>query len=348
MSREGSEWDRARFLSSGEDWWPPHQVRLELVEGCHLRCHSCGIAGIRRDKWDVTTRLMDRDIPRMVATELIKSMWPATVVLTGRGEPALHPQIDDVISDMRDISKGTAIMMETSGHGLVDVRLARHETLAWRFVNRVNSLMECGLTVMSLSRREDTAQIWDLVDDVAEDAAALLGSRLERHYLHHVPNGYDRVLVLLRDVQRVPLTQTPEERATSHCGAGAQTWPRHGDYRRRGNFCARPAQELVVRYDGLVTMCQEDWRGQVILGDLRELSMYEIWYSEAARAARARAMAGLRDLAPCSKCDWQGDRRMRIGAEHLVTKPTPAHARAIRAATLPKSATTQYRRLWER
>lgn len=346
MTGEGSEWDRAQYLSFGEDWWPPFQVRLELVEGCALRCHSCGISGIREPK-SQEYHLMDRKLAKKIGAELQTRVWKTVIVLTGRGEPAYHPKIDDIIFDIRSKTTINAIMMETSGHGLIDDRLTKHETIGWRFVNRTNSMMELGLTAMSFSRREQTAKLWDSVDDMAEDAVKLLGARLERCYVRHIPGPWDRVLCLLPDVRRVPLADR-EFRATAHCGAGDKTWPKNGDYWRKGLFCGKPARELVVRWDGRVTLCSEDWRGEVLLGDLNTQTLEQVWYGEPMRAARARAMAGLRDLRPCSKCDYIGDRRMLHNIpKSMFVKPTDHHREEIEAAILQEPMTIPVRRPWE-
>lgn len=339
----GTAWDRGHFLGRGEDWWAPHEIRLELVEGCGLRCHSCGISGIR-PPGDGTIRVMDPALAQNVAAQLRELFWPTTICLTGRGEPAYHPKLDDIIEILKNTSPATLVLLETSGAGLLRVGMRRHDAVGVRFVNRVNSLMQYGLNLMVLNRREATAKMWDAVDDMAEDVVELLGARLERRYMSHAATAYDRVLCLVRDVVRAPIA---DNRATSHCGAGAKTWPKHGDYWRRGKFCARPAQEMVVRWDGRVGLCQEDWRGEVLLGDLSRQTVRQVWYSEPARAARARAMAGLRDLRPCSKCDWIGSRKMMVGAEHMQVAPTQDHREEMVGALLEEPMTRPVLRPWE-
>lgn len=344
MTGEGSDWDIKKYLDLGEDWWPPHEVRVELVEGCALRCHSCGISGIRGPD-DGRLRFAARGMVERIAREMGRRVWKSVLSFTGRGEMCHHPQIDDCIMLARDASILTPILLETSGAGLVDLRLARHETIGPAFVNRTNSLMENGLTCMVLNRRAGAEKIWDAVDDMAEDACHLLGARLERSYLHHIPGPFDRALCLVRDVIRAPAVQ--HNRATAHCGAGAKPYTWRHRYKKDDKFCGRPAQEMVVRFDGMVTLCQEDWRGEMCLGDANTESLYDIWYSAPARAARARGLAGVRSLGPCSKCDWSGDARMMLRADHMRARPEPWHHETFQATILPEPLTVPVRRPWE-
>ena len=112
-----------RNFSNGEDWWHPHRILVELVEGCRLRCHSCGVAGIR-EPWDDSTRLMDKRLPLRIAAQLRKNMWWHTpIIFTGRGEPAMHPQLDWIIEKIARKRWGAPMILETSGAGLLDTRL---------------------------------------------------------------------------------------------------------------------------------------------------------------------------------------------------------------------------------
>jgi radical SAM protein with 4Fe4S-binding SPASM domain len=348
MCPEGSDWDKKKYLSHGEDWWPPHQVRLELVEGCALRCHSCGVAGIRRPG-DGTLRFMAPSLVRHIAGQIDIHTWKTILVLSGRGEPAHHPDLDHIIMVARDSCFQAPIMLETSGHGLLDFRLTQDRHVGQRFVDRTYLLMENGLTAMVLARRAETARIWDQVDAMAEDACWLLEARLERSEVTHIPGRWDRVLCLLRDQVRAPHVPESWRIATSHCGAGARPWPTYKQSRQKKIrlFCGRPAQQLCVRYDGMVTVCQEDWRGEVCLGNAAEQSLYDIWYSPLARAVRARAMASLRDLRPCSHCDYSGDQFMLRDAQHMVVQPTSEHRDLVVGAQLAEPMTPPVRRPWE-
>lgn len=63
-------------------------------------------------------------------------------------------------------------------------------------------------------------------------------------------------------------------------------------------YCSRPWKSLVVLWDGRVVPCCHDYNGEVVLGDLREQSLEEIWDSARTKGFRA----GHYDSNLCRKC----------------------------------------------
>lgn len=68
--------------------------------------------------------------------------------------------------------------------------------------------------------------------------------------------------------------------------------PLHGDY------CRRPWNSVVVMWDGRVVPCCHDYNGEVVLGDLREQTLADLWASERAQAFRRQAHRS----ALCASC----------------------------------------------
>lgn len=61
-----------------------------------------------------------------------------------------------------------------------------------------------------------------------------------------------------------------------------------GDYTSPGytGYCSRPWSSVVVLWNGLVVPCCHDYNGQVVLGDLKEQSLSNIWRSTKAKQFR--------------------------------------------------------------
>lgn len=62
--------------------------------------------------------------------------------------------------------------------------------------------------------------------------------------------------------------------------------------------CVLPQTSVVVLWDGRVVPCCHDYEGHVVIGDLREQTMAEVWESEAARTFQARS----EETALCQQC----------------------------------------------
>jgi spiro-SPASM protein len=70
--------------------------------------------------------------------------------------------------------------------------------------------------------------------------------------------------------------------------------------------CRRLSSSLALLADGAATLCHQDYRGRLAIGDWREKPLTELWRSdEIIRARRAHAMLKLDSYPCCQKCrDW--------------------------------------------
>jgi radical SAM protein with 4Fe4S-binding SPASM domain len=82
-------------------------------------------------------------------------------------------------------------------------------------------------------------------------------------------------------------------------------------------YCKRPWDSLVVLWDGRVVPCCHDYNGMVVLGDLREQSLEEVWSSPKARRFREHNL----DYELCRACAfsrWSRERqREQEGFRHF-------------------------------
>jgi len=68
-------------------------------------------------------------------------------------------------------------------------------------------------------------------------------------------------------------------------------------------FCEQPWQRLNVNRDGKVLMCCGDWDRKVIVGDLSEQTLREIWKSRRLKSLRSKISKGMLDKIPsCKNC----------------------------------------------
>lgn len=83
--------------------------------------------------------------------------------------------------------------------------------------------------------------------------------------------------------------------------------------------CAAPYHFVSVLWDGSVVPCCLDHDGSIVLGNLREQSLQEIWTGEAAVCFRERWRAHhFTDDEPCSRCRWRIDRFLGDGTLALT------------------------------
>tara|TARA_B110000483_G_scaffold232226_1_gene299513 strand:- start:47 stop:913 length:867 start_codon:yes stop_codon:yes gene_type:complete len=70
--------------------------------------------------------------------------------------------------------------------------------------------------------------------------------------------------------------------------------------------CYYPSYTFFLDYQGDVLMCPHDWGKKKILGNLKDKTFTEIWYSKESIFIRKILNEGNRKFKPCNICDVQG------------------------------------------
>ena len=91
----------------------PWTIKVELVEGCPLRCPFCGIngLGLARDEYHYADLAMVKAVIDDIASWSPRSR----IEMAGRGEPTRHPQLEAILAHMRSRLSKTQLMMTTNG-----------------------------------------------------------------------------------------------------------------------------------------------------------------------------------------------------------------------------------------
>ena len=70
--------------------------------------------------------------------------------------------------------------------------------------------------------------------------------------------------------------------------------------------CERPFRQVYVAYDGSLLLCCQDWRREVIMGNLVETPLIEIWRSSEYERIRGSLLKPDRGMKLCERCDYSG------------------------------------------
>jgi radical SAM protein with 4Fe4S-binding SPASM domain len=73
-------------------------------------------------------------------------------------------------------------------------------------------------------------------------------------------------------------------------------------YKKMG--CILPFEQLVIRPTGEISLCCQDALGCYTLGDIRKMTLDEIWYGESFTKVRSALLKnGRQSLNLCKRCD---------------------------------------------
>ena len=78
--------------------------------------------------------------------------------------------------------------------------------------------------------------------------------------------------------------------------------------------CFYPFYQLMIDYDGAVLLCNHDWHKKLILGNVKETSILDVWNSEKYKEVRGNLANANRNQSPCNRCDANGT---MMGGEYV-------------------------------
>lgn len=304
----------------------PQHLQIEPTVRCNLECTTCSresvIASYSRLDLEVQQiKKVRKELP------LLKS-----VKLQGLGEPFLHPQIDQILLEL----KGLRIWMITNGtlFGLEKYRLLAtthlsdvsisidsldHEKFQMlRKPAKLEKVLE-GLDALIKDRDSSNRSLSIGVNFVAshlniDEIPALEQFVLDRKldYLSVVPvenwnipgeKQYEeaRIFVQKSRAQRIPMMKAVrrlQRRLALHavpCGF-------KGDSKRLGS-CHWPFTSAFISVEGYVTPCCLRMHKQHAMGRIEENSSFlQIWKGESYSALRASHVGAGKSCALCSNC----------------------------------------------
>ena len=280
---------------------PPFTLKVELTQGCNLRCDFCAIAGIQ-EKQGRDYHFMTLETAERVASEVKRVGWNVRVEFTMHGEPSMNPNRNAIITTFRKHLPRTQLMMTSNGGGLLGGKEG--------IVGNLHALFEAGLNVYAFDAYE-AVNIHVKVEEAFQQYIKT-GGPLPFGYARYpedraftpyqrFPKG-TRIFIRLHDISK------PQAGTHNHLSNHAGVIKPKNDT-MDGRRCARPFRELPIRHDGRVAICCDDWRGKFKIGDVTKTPIDEVWQAPVLQSARRYLYRGMRSaLEPCRGCDSRSHR----------------------------------------
>ena len=82
--------------------------------------------------------------------------------------------------------------------------------------------------------------------------------------------------------------------------------------------CHYPFYKLFVDWNGKVQFCANDWGRHIVVGNILERPVQEIWMSDQMKEIRLRLAEGDRSQEPCNKCDVDGTLHSQFSFDTLM------------------------------
>lgn len=329
---------------------PPFSISLELSEGCNLYCNFCGLQGIREQKVK-NFKFMEERTMEAICSQIAELGWNVRVGFAMRGEPTMHPDYIRMVSIVRKHLPRATMLMLSNGGGI----LRKPGPMS-----NITGLFDAGLNVLGFDDYVGVGLVPKILEAVGEHGRLRSGQKHKTGFMFYKypedPNGNpharhgfrERVLVQVRDISVTDSTDKKgnHNRLSNHAGAGG---PRNE--RMAGKRCALPFRQMAFRFDGNVTLCCNDWRGEFYCGNVHEDGVGAIWNGAAFGAAREHLIRGERTFKPCLGCDH---RSFRVGllpdarGQGKVRRPDEQTRKDVERAVARGPLTQPVLRPWEK
>lgn len=266
----------------------PFTVLVEPTEGCNLGCSFCGLRGMR-EKGTKPWNFMSIKTAKQIASEIAKAGWRSKIVFAQHGEPTLNAELFEIVKIFRSYLPDSIFHMYTNGYAANKTKNAD---------KYVADLFDAGINNLIVDCYTDEGD-WNFVNKLKD------GKWNVELYTKGVPlytsNKKSRILLLPPIKEDNKITR----KLANHCGAAA---PLDESYNNKR--CAMPFRELAFRYDGNVSLCCDDFRGEYPIANINDMGIVDLWNHERFVAARIMLYNYSRDFRPCSGCT---NISMRVG-----------------------------------
>lgn len=291
------DWLEARDLA-------PVEVYVQISRRCNLRCTMCG-----HEVWTSNSGFMETEVFDRVLAECTANGVKTLHVLSGQGEPLLHPQVFEMLE--RAVAQGLEVGIVTNGTPLTPERCQRLAGLGLAYIQ----FSFAGWDKDSYEATYVGAKFERVIENLKQMAALTKGTKTN-FMVKAVCSGDD--WPELRDRTRAFLAGQGVDRVytvvANNFGGHVQhgtyferhgVWSLKGLAHRRRMPCRVLLKAVGVFCDGTVTACGcYDSNAELKIGNITEQPLADIRKSaQFRRILDAFRRGDVSDIPMCGKCD---------------------------------------------
>jgi len=273
ITRKGEALQRHLKESNEDSEAPPFfsLIEFNLSGLCNRKCVFCPRAD--PSVYPNVNEHISLDLYEKIMRELSEVEYSGMILYSAFGEPLLYKNIEAVLKISKEYCPNVRNETVTDGDFVTPAKL--------------QSLFAAGLDTLLISLYDGPEQMdvfQAMIDEVGlSDTQVVLRKRWlppEEHYGITLSN-------------RAGMVNIPE------VGISALAEPLQRP-------CFYPFYQVLVNYDGAVLLCPHDWGKEIIVGNLNDSTIHDLWDSKIMRRTRRNLANSDRNFAPCKTCDVDG------------------------------------------
>ena len=252
-------------------------VEISINGACNRRCFFC--PRVDEQKYPNKLNNLNIDSYSKLISDLNVINFKGRLSFSGFCEPLLTKNLDKYIEIARNKLKSVQIELVTNGDPII----------AKNGIKKLKNLFSSGLNNCRVSLYDGEHQV-KVFEKIKKDL-----------------NLSDEQLIIRKRYLG------PEE------SFGITISNRAGSVSLKNNFfelkpleeplnqpCYYPFYKVLIDFDGAVLMCSNDWKKELIMGNLNSDSLLNIWSNDKFLKLRKKLCDSNRNHAPCNVCDVNG------------------------------------------
>ncbi len=275
-------------------WEAPERIWLEGTNACISRCINCPHKTMKRK-----VGFMEMQLYKKIVDECVE-LGIKRIVTVGMGEPLLDKLVVDKVAYAK--AKGLKDVAITTNGILLTPELGKE--LIRAKLDRLNVSIDA-----ATSQTYDKMRLPGKLEVVEENIINLLKIRNQmgltkpkvKVKFEKAPENASEVEIFRRkwrglaDLMYIGFVH-------NWAGAVNRSYPEwHGTARREP--CPPIFTHMAVHWDGRVSLCPIDYEGVMIVGDIKESSIREVWHSQELQRIKQAQLDNKFDEIPlCSRC----------------------------------------------
>lgn len=302
----------------------PPRIQIQTQSGCNARCVFCPNGDVLKS--DLSQGRMPEPLFQKIIDELAETN-PRRISLYLMNEPLLDKRLPEFSRYVAARVPSTTTLVTTNGTNLTEERAA--------------ALLDSGLKRLKVSLqsldRQTNRDIMGSACDSEKVVRNVLGMR--RLMDEKRRNDFDlrvSMVVTKQNLDEIEsarkfwkkhrvrlVTSALENRGGNIAAAGEMNV---GEMTLRSD-CIRPSREMCILYNGDCVLCCVDWHRTVVLGNVQEQSIREIWNNEPYQTIRRGLKEGDASCLPdiCVNCTESAcPDSHRRGLKYYLRKLIPA------------------------
>ena len=253
-------------------------IEFSLSGLCNRVCEFCPRSNPK--EFPNLNKHMSIESYTSVIEDLKSINYKGGMIYSGFSEPILYKYLFEAITVTRNLLPNNRIEIVTNGDNLK--------------LDKLLKLFDCGLTQISVSLYDGPHQIEGFKK--LKSQANLTDEQFDLRYRWEKEENYG--INLTNRAGAIHMPELNVKRLN------------HGIKKK----CFYPFYQVMVDYDGAVLLCNHDWYKKLILGNINQSSILEIWDSQIYKKTRKNLSKAMRVDSPCKECDANGT---MMGGEYV-------------------------------